>query len=215
MATLTVILNSTVLKPLASVKGRGLRPMAKVKSTFSKFTKPGVVPSDTRRLRRQDLRKRVPRKSLPRVLDPLPEDLCVPLLKQVEDELFRLHVDGDKASDDACSSHMSEFTLFDTGDSKSKGSVPAYIMKDPTVGDTEVSSHIMNNTMVVQRTPTGPELGYDPVNDLFYARETLDAAELALFEIKVVPPVSLPVEDYYSGEAIIPTEGYEASLVVY
>ncbi|KAL7278054.1 hypothetical protein ACG7TL_008018 [Trametes sanguinea] len=200
MVTFTVVFSSAV------ANGGRLGTMAsKVKSTFSKLSKPGVIRANSNRLRRrrtrQEMRKRTPRQSLPRTLDPLPEDLCVPLLTQFEDGLSRLQGDGDIISNDSHSSHDTESTLVDSdNENVKKGRV--------------VRAEAVDELKVAKCLPTEAELSYDAVNDVFYAREEADPSELALFEIKVVSKVVLPQEDYYSAEGLVPADGYEVSLEI-
>ncbi|KAI0331565.1 hypothetical protein GY45DRAFT_1322160 [Cubamyces sp. BRFM 1775] len=193
MVTFTVIVNYAIVKPLASVKGRKLKlATSKVKSTLTRLAsshKPGVVPSNTNRLRspRRERGKRVPRQSLPRVLDPLPEDLGGSLVAQIEDELSRLQCEGsDKESEDSHSTHETESTLI--------GSDESYkFMKFK-----EVTECVLGNT----------ELDNDDSDVLVYAKEVKNSSELELFAIKIVPQVALPEEDYYSGPGgLVAAEG--------
>ncbi|OSC96991.1 hypothetical protein PYCCODRAFT_1472180 [Trametes coccinea BRFM310] len=203
MVTFTVIIAS------AAANGGRLGTMAsKVKSTFSKLSKPGVIRANSNRLRRrlarQEIRKRTPRQSLPRTLDPLPEDLCVPLLTQFEDGLSRLHGNANMISNDSHSSHDTESTLVDSDSEDLKKDVVDCVVRAKAVDELKVAKCL----------PTEAELNYDAVNDIFYAREEADPSELALFEIKVVSKVVLPQEDYYSAEGLVPADGYEVSLEI-
>ncbi|CDO68514.1 hypothetical protein BN946_scf184998.g11 [Trametes cinnabarina] len=204
MVSFTVIVSSAV------VKGARFGTMAsKVKSTFSKLSKPGVVPVTANRLRRRrphrELRKRASRKSLPSVLAPLPDDLATPLLTQFEAGLSMLPLEVDVVSDDSHSSQGTESTLVDsdTAEESKKRSHSSF-----------TRSKAAQNVAAVTSSPTATDLRYDATNDVFYAREEANASELALSEIKVVAKDILPQEEYYAAEGLVPTEGYEISLEV-
>ncbi|KAI0367902.1 hypothetical protein BV20DRAFT_999752 [Pilatotrama ljubarskyi] len=200
MVTLTVVIASAVGKSLASVKTQKLAPVAsKVKSTFSKLAsnhKAGVVAAGSNRLRRRsrkEVERRCARKSLPRVLAPFPDDLHVSLVTEVEDELLRLHADdSDKASKASHSTGDSESTLLGSDESK------MYLFSSDkiTVADLETSA-------------VDFEVEGEAPSHFVHAREAFSAAELALFEIKVVPKVVLPQEDYYTAEGLVPIAGYD------
>ncbi|KAI9059459.1 hypothetical protein FKP32DRAFT_1761051 [Trametes sanguinea] len=205
MVTFTVIFASGVVNA-----GRLGTMASKVKSTFSKLSKPGVIRANSNRLlrrrTRQGIRKRTPRQSLPSTLDPLPEDLCVPLLTQFEAGLSRLRGDGDVTSNDSHSSHDTDSTLVGSDNEECK--------KEKDVEHRIAQAGTDSVLEVVRCLPTEAELNYDAVNDVFYAREEADPSELALFEIKVVSKVVPPQEDYYSAEGLVPADGYEISLEV-
>ncbi|KAH9851570.1 hypothetical protein C2E23DRAFT_886426 [Lenzites betulinus] len=161
----------------------------------------GVVSSGGHRLRLRvganGRRKRCPRISLPRVLAPLPDDISTSLVDEVHHALSALHrTDNDKVSDDAHSSHGSDFTLVGL-----KSGMQTPMGSEGTAAD---SNHVSTD-LAGKLTDIG---------ELVYSKEDFSASELALFEIKVVPKVVLPQEDYSAAEGLVPLAGYECVLEI-
>ncbi|KAI0357128.1 hypothetical protein OH77DRAFT_1435869 [Trametes cingulata] len=205
MVALTLVIAAAVGKSLSSVKTHKIAPVAsKVKSTFSKLAsnnKSGFVaagPSFLRRRSRKEVQKRCARKSLPRVLAPLPADIGDSLVEQVEDGLAKLHADdseSDKASNISHSTTHSGSTLVVSDESKT-----FLFLSEKTTDAVALGDRVAINLKV--------ELG-EVLSDPVYAREALSASELALFEIKVVPRTVFPDEDYYVAPSLVPLAGYD------